>query len=328
MIFADKLIALRKKFDMTQEELAEKMDVSRQSVAKWEAAQSVPELSKIIKLSEIFGVSTDYLLKDEMDMPETLEGIDENTKRRVTMEEANAFLSSRKKAARPIAAGTVLCILSPICLILLAAASEIKSSFINENIAAGAGLCILAVMIAAAVFLFVRTGGKNSQYEYLEKEEIETEYGVEGMVKERRNAFRSTYNTCNALGAVICVLSVLPIFFGVMTGEENGILMVIFVCLMLAMVSIGVALFISVGVVWSSYEKLMQEGDYTKEKKREQKSALGAVSSAYWMVVTAVYFAVSFTTNSWHTSWIVWPIAGVTYPAVRVIVGAMIKKNK
>lgn len=63
MILADKIIDLRKKNGLSQEELAEKMNVSRQSVSKWEGAQSVPDLNKIIMLSEIFGVTTDYLFK-------------------------------------------------------------------------------------------------------------------------------------------------------------------------------------------------------------------------------------------------------------------------
>ena len=65
MIFADNLIALRKKEGWSQEELAQQLNVSRQSVSKWEGAQSVPDLDKIVQLSRIFGVSTDYLLKDE-----------------------------------------------------------------------------------------------------------------------------------------------------------------------------------------------------------------------------------------------------------------------
>ena len=65
MIFADKLINLRKKAGMSQEDLALKLGVSRQSVSKWEGAQSIPDISKIIELSQIFGVSTDYLLGRE-----------------------------------------------------------------------------------------------------------------------------------------------------------------------------------------------------------------------------------------------------------------------
>ena len=64
MILAEKIAKLRKQNGWSQEELAEKLDVSRQAVAKWEGAQSAPNLDKILQLGEIFGVTTDYLLKD------------------------------------------------------------------------------------------------------------------------------------------------------------------------------------------------------------------------------------------------------------------------
>lgn len=67
MIFADKLSILRKKSGWSQEDLAELMNVSRQAVSKWEGAQSIPDLEKMVKLSELFGVSTDFLLKDEIE---------------------------------------------------------------------------------------------------------------------------------------------------------------------------------------------------------------------------------------------------------------------
>ena len=65
MILADKIIELRKKNGWSQEELAERLNVTRQSVSKWESAQSTPDLDKILKLAEVFGVTTDYLLKNE-----------------------------------------------------------------------------------------------------------------------------------------------------------------------------------------------------------------------------------------------------------------------
>ena len=67
MILGDKIIKLRKKNGWSQEELAEKMQVSRQAVSKWEGAQSIPDLEKILMLGNLFGVTTDYLLKDEME---------------------------------------------------------------------------------------------------------------------------------------------------------------------------------------------------------------------------------------------------------------------
>lgn len=66
MILADKIIALRKKAGWSQEELAEQLGVTRQSVSKWEGAQSVPDMDKVVQMSRLFGVTTDFLLKDEL----------------------------------------------------------------------------------------------------------------------------------------------------------------------------------------------------------------------------------------------------------------------
>lgn len=63
MNFSDKIISLRKKNGWSQEELAERLGVTRQSVSKWESAQSQPDLSKIIQMSELFSVTTDLSVK-------------------------------------------------------------------------------------------------------------------------------------------------------------------------------------------------------------------------------------------------------------------------
>lgn len=63
MDLSEKILTLRKSRNWTQDQLAEQLDVSRQTVSKWESAQSLPELDKVIALSEVFNVTTDCLLK-------------------------------------------------------------------------------------------------------------------------------------------------------------------------------------------------------------------------------------------------------------------------
>ncbi len=75
MELGKKIQSLRKKQGLSQEELAEKLSVTRQTVSKWELEQSSPELQYILQISEIFGVSTDYLLKDAADEPDIKTGI-------------------------------------------------------------------------------------------------------------------------------------------------------------------------------------------------------------------------------------------------------------
>lgn len=62
MSLSKKIYELRKSNGMSQEVLAEKINVSRQSISKWESGETVPEIDRIIELSKVFGVSTDYLL--------------------------------------------------------------------------------------------------------------------------------------------------------------------------------------------------------------------------------------------------------------------------
>ena len=106
MILAEKIMEERKKNGWSQEELAEKLSVSRQAVSKWESAQSIPDLQRVIQLSEIFGVSTDYLLKDECETPQPIEGVEPSDKdfplKKVSVEEANDFMEVRKKNAPKI----------------------------------------------------------------------------------------------------------------------------------------------------------------------------------------------------------------------------------
>ena len=256
MILADKIIRLRKKNGWSQEELAERLKVSRQSVSKWEGAQSVPDLDKILQLSKIFGVSIDYLLKEEFEEEEyiTEDTSEETLARRVSLEEANAFLTIKKATAGKIAFAVFLCILSPICLILLGAASESGVLSVSENMAGGIGLVVMLLMVAVAAAVFVLCGAQTKPYEYLEKELIDTEYGVSGMVRERKKQYRSTYTKYNVIGTSVCILSVVPLMIGAFT--ENAFAAVMGLAITMMTAAIGVTFFIVAGINWTSMEKL------------------------------------------------------------------------
>ena len=185
MILADKIINLRKKSGMSQEELAEKIGVSRQAVSKWESMQAIPDLDKILKMSKLFNVSTDFLLKDELEIEEAREDVaEESDKRIVTMEMANEFITLRMGNARKIATGVALCILSPIPLFILGFLSEAFADY--EKLLVASALISLIVMVAIGVCLFVSVANKLKNYVFLETEEFETQYGVTGMAKEKK----------------------------------------------------------------------------------------------------------------------------------------------
>ena len=213
MILADKIVRLRKKNGWSQEELAQKMNVSRQAVSKWESAQTVPELEKILQLGALFGVTTDYLLKDDMELEEfTSETIDSGV-RQISIEEAGTYLVQSRESAKRIAVGTFLCVLSPIPLLLLGAASEYETLTISENLAGCLGIMLLLFFVIAAVALFIYSGFQNEQYEYLDREEpFELQYGVSGMVKERKAQYKDLHTKHNIAGACLCVTALIPLF--------------------------------------------------------------------------------------------------------------------
>ena len=328
MIFADKLILLRKKAGWSQEELADQMNVTRQSVSKWEGAQSIPDLEKMLRLSELFGVSTDYLLKDDIEEAEPIALSDDTPPlRRVSMEEANAFLAVKAMTAKTIAYAAFLCILSPIVLFILSAISENKAGALNEDVAAGIGMIVLIIFVAIAAAMFVSSGSKTSPFAYLDKEPFETEYGVSGMVKERKVQYKDRHTKNSIAGTCLCIAALIPLFVGAITDAENDLLLTIMLSLSFFLAGVGVICLIQTGIIWASYKKLLQEGEYSKENKEKQ-SLTAVIYTAYWLITTAVYLGYSFWSNNWAYSWCIWAIAGVLFPAVIAIAGAFEKKTK
>ena len=327
MILADKIINLRKKSGMSQEDLAGKLNVSRQSISKWESAQSIPDLDKIIQLSIIFGVSTDFLLKDEIEMEDAYVAVDvdqENNNKRVSIEMANDFINKRYKNAFKIAIGVLLCILSPVVLILLSGICEYYHA-ISEEVASAIGLTTLFLFVAIAVALFIISGNSTREYDFITTKAFETEYGVIGMVRQRKKEFQNTYNNFNITGIILCVLSIVPTLICALLKEE--IYAIYGIVSLFIIAGLGVFMIVFVGCKMGAYVALLQEGDYQKENKK-QNPLLSAISTAYWMVATIIYLVWSFTSSSWETTWIVWVIAGILYGAIFPILHIAFKDKK
>ena len=327
MILADKIVEQRKKIGWSQEELAEKMDVSRQSISKWESAQSVPDMGRIVLLSQLFGVSTDYLLKDELEQPEGVSGtLSDGPLRTVTMEEASSFLHLREQNAGRVALGVMLCILSPILIILLSGAQEAGLLALSQTQAVGLGLIFLFVLVGSAVALFVACSLRAAPFEYLEKEPIDTLYGVDGMVRDRREKFRPSFSRQLTVGIVLCVVAALPLFVSIFLFGEDSFAHIVAVCLLLMIIAFGVLLIVRSSIVWDGFRLLLEEDDYSREAKSVEKK-FGWVSGTYWLLVTAAFLAWSFLTKRWDSTWIVWPIAGVLYGAVYGILRALNRRE-
>ena len=310
MILADKIIDLRKKAGWSQEELAQQLGVSRQSVSKWEGAQSIPDIDKILQMSRIFGVSTDYLLKDEIELPAEGPAAADNTPalRRVSMEEASRYLALSRETAPKLALATFLCVISPVCLIFLAGLSSGGFVPITETAAAGIGLCVLMILVAIGVTLFIISAAKVKDFEFIGNEPFE---------------FREKNSRLTVIGTVLCILSVLPLFavLSVLPAADD-VVYIAAVCVLLFMVGLGCIAFVYSGTYHGAMEKLLEEGDYSRDNKGRRK-VIGTISAAYWLIVTAVFLVMMFSPNTPmmpRETWIIWAVGGVLYAAVMAVV--------
>ncbi len=149
-MLSEKIYMLRKKNDLSQEELAEKIGVSRQAISKWESGTSLPEIEKLISLSEYFNVSIDYLVKEQAE--------DEQIKEKPKA--ADEIKPQNRAMARRI--GLVICVVGIACLILWGVVSvvlpanieQISTSSMIQIDGNGIFLILCTILIAAGALVF------------------------------------------------------------------------------------------------------------------------------------------------------------------------------
>ena len=124
--------------------------------------------------------------------------------------------------AGPVANRVSMCVISPAVLIVLMGMAGDRVLHISENFAMAVGVAFLLCLVAVAVFIFIRCGGDVKDMEYLEKEEFETEYAVTHMAKERKIRYSHTYNGGIAIGAVLCILSSVPLILSGISQNTPG----------------------------------------------------------------------------------------------------------
>ncbi len=318
MILADKIMNLRKQNGWSQEELADKLDISRQSVSKWESGTSIPDLDKILKLSTLFGVSTDYLLRDEIEdtLYMEVEMPEDNGVHRVSMDEAMDAIDNKKRTSVWMGLATMLCVLCPTPLLFLLGLQSTGKLGLTEDTTAMIGVVTLLLLVAIGVALFIVIDSFNKKYAYLDNELLVLDYGVRGVVEKEKSEFNLKYVVCTAIATVMCILAVVPLFAMIAVTEmgtnayEEDFLILTGVVIMFLLVAVAVFLFVWANSMQGVYNQLLQVKEYTR-KNKSQKNKKEAVSSIYWTLVTAIYLGVSFWTMDWHITWIIWVVAGV-----------------
>jgi len=328
MNISQRIMELRKKEGWSQEELAERLGVSRQSVSKWESGTSMPDINRILEMSQLFGVTTDYLLKGGevvLEIPKEEEKdeaqFDDSMKfwKQMTPDDINGFMEATSGSAKKIAAGVMMCILSPTVLIGLAGSIEDSDSgIITEELAVLLGLLFLSIMIAGAVMFFIRGGAVMKKYEYVKEGAFYLEQGSADVIEGVLADFDPQFSGGIAKGVALCIMSPMPLIAAALIGLEDKWL-VLMVPALLLMVSIAVNIFIRMGMVRDGFLMLLKRKDAdpaTDAVSRENAKKEEKLSSIYWPLIVAIYLLWSFIGDAWHISWTIFPIAGLIFAAI------------
>ena len=358
MSLAEKIYHERNKLGLSQEQFAEQMEISRQAVSKWETGQSMPDLDKLVMMSQIFGVSTDYLLKDEEESVEPMmetetfisteetgttyfeeEPVNDMTmeeKLQLSVEDVRDYEKVALKGSRRVALGVFLCIIGAAAgmLVELVCAQVLEASNKNLEISGNfVGLMIL-VFVTTAVGLFVSYGMQISKFDHLEKLPFTIPSSEKTRLTEDAKTYHNKFATAITCGVILVILGVIACVASdsiAVIIENEAVEEYLSPMLLLIFVAMGVYLFVSAGMKHGFYNVILQKEDYDiakKTRKCKNDDLMGVVAGVYWCVITALFLGYSFVTGDWGRSWIVWPVAGCLFGAISIAITMRNNKNE
>lgn len=326
MIFADKLIMLRKKKGWSQEELAHELGVSRQSVSKWEGAQSIPDLDKIVRLSKLFGVSTDYLLKDDLEeLPEVKaepagkikeeeQKPDDPETAYMTLADVTDYFKITDKASLMVSAAVALMLLSPVPVILgLGFENSLTGSNGSLSIA---GICIMSVILFIGIIMLLISYITGKKYAFVSKDDLSLEFGAAGIAEDKREKTSAKNRKMKLVGIVFLSLGAL-FFVGLFINSfillyqlentpENYDANIAFITIkevigyvfqILMFISLSVGFFFTLLSFQrrTAIDRILEEGSYTKRNKK--RAAVIRIFSSLYFSVFVVALTVLFLIN-------------------------------
>ena len=325
MILADKIIKLRKQFGWSQEDLAEKVNVSRQSVSKWESTNSIPDLNRVIMLAEIFDVSTDFLLKDDIEALEQPCASKESNIIQISLEQALKYVDSKMEMSGLVTKGVMLCLCSVIPLFFFLAMAATNRLNLTNDIAAALGIVSILIMVSIGVNFFIKTNQYEHDIELIEDEAFELAYGVHSVFKEKLQKFRVTYNRRLSLGIFMFIISFVPLMLAsVFYGGSSITLMMLIVLIII--IAIGIYIVIPVSAKYDAYNNILKDSSVATEKSRRTKRA-EKLAAFYWPLLIAIYLGWSLWTMEWKVTWIVWPVGAILFTALVGLMELLDKEN-
>ena len=305
MSFGENVSFYRKGLKITQEELAERLFVSRQTVSRWETDSAFPDVETIIKLCELFGCDMDTLVRG--DAATSKEDRDENdTPQRDLRREYSAHMN---KICALVAAGVGLILLGISTMLLL------------FHFGVGDITCVITLLtfIGVSVGFFIPAGMASDAFTKATPE-------IPPFPQEEKKHGTRTATVILSFGIGFIFLGIILLI--ALCGEESrypagysaSSWEYLCVSLFMLAVTISAVLFVVSGFVFSKYDT----DGYNKERKKEKRKRLSdALCGAVMLLATAIFLLFGFICNSWHPAWVSFPVGGIICVIISTIADAV-----
>jgi len=290
--FGENLQNIRKRENLSQEELADKLNVSRQSVSKWESGISYPEIEKIIMICEIFRCSMDELVKGEI-KTSVLGG----------KQEYDCFFT---KFSKGIAFGVFL-ILFGVTLLLMVMSCAPNKEALEQYIMIGAIVLLIFVVIAVPIFIILGMRMNEIQKRYKDLSDFYSENEKE--IYNRKFSIVIATTVSIILIGVIALLSL----YGFQICDEESLFPI---ALFMVFITFSVPFIVNAGIQKSKYEMTLYK-EY--HKVEENSEIIGKISAVIMISATILYFILGFVFDLWKLNWLVFPVGGMLCGIVSVI---------
>lgn len=294
MGFSENLQILRKMKNMSQEQLAERLDISRQAVSKWESGNGYPETDKLISICEIFNCSMDEIIKGK---------ISEDTDKEKTKYET---LMNQYSKGIAIAVGVILL---GVTILLYFSGIPGPESVQDRNSMIGVVILLLCVVLVMPIFIVL---GMQRENFIKENPKIPNFYNEDEIAK-----FNLKYPKAIALSISLILIGVIFLIslYGIgLIDDESTIPVVV----LMGFVTVSVPIMIYFGIQKDKYDIEKYNKENSKEYK-EKNNLVGKVCSVIMIIATILFFISGFVYYMWEINWIVFPIGGMMCGIVSTI---------
>ncbi len=276
MKFEENLRELRKQNGLSQEELAEKLNVSRQAVSKWENGSGYPELDKLMVLCELFHCTMDDLLKGDVKERDV-----------VGIERYEQYCNQMSWA---MTLGVFMCI------------SAVTAGAFMETIFTGKYEIILImiffILVTIGVMIFVYYGMQSESFHKKYPNIPQHIY-----TEEEIDAFNKKFQLAIVVGVGMIIISLVIHEIIAQFAPEyiaNGVFM--------AIVSIVVSIFVYFGLQKTKYEDTRKDEKNPVSKEDEM---VGKYSGVIMLIATIIFLLWGFLLDGWRIAWLVYPVGGI-----------------